>query len=115
MHASNARWARFANAEVGRASISWSAAPQLGVPWLASASTGQRDQLEALVVIVGVVELATAAGHDPPGGPVARPGGRHRVLVVIAARMGGQQVLVVVEHDAVLRVRERSAGLDQRD
>src|SRR5690606_8048253 len=70
---------------------------------------------EAAVVVGGVVPLGggIAAGDDAARAAVAEPGRVDGVFPVVAARALGQQALAVLEHGAVLAVREGAAAIDQ--
>src|SRR5689334_4240378 len=84
--------------------------------WLSggSRSAAEVDQVEGGVVVGGVVVLlALLTGHDAAGATRGRTGRDDGVLVVIAARLAGQDAFTVREDDSVLRVRERPALVDQ--
>src|SRR6187402_1231921 len=76
------------------------------------------DPMKTAVVIFGIktgiwFRRLAAAADDPAGPPGARTGRRHGVLVVVATRAAFEPLLAVAEHHAVLRVRERAAGMNQ--
>ena len=77
----------------------------------------KRYTTEIVVDMNGTLQLLGGrggnAGDDAPRAAGARAGRVHRVLVVIAARLLGQQVLVVAEHHPVPGVGERPAPFDQ--
>ena len=64
-------------------------------------------------MIVRIVILAVAPGNYAPRTAVVRTRRNDRILVVISARFGGQQTLIVAEHGVILGVGERSPALDQ--
>src|SRR5471032_1342769 len=81
----------------------------------AMSSSSFQDVAEAVVVVVGVVEIAAASRHDTPraAGPLA--GSLHRVLAVVAALLPRERALAVHEDRAVARVRIRSSLADEGD
>lgn len=58
--------------------------------------------------------LSATAGDDAAGTAIVGAWRRHRVFVVITARLARQHAFPVSEDDAVAGMRERSALLDQR-
>src|SRR5882672_6662865 len=59
------------------------------------------DAPEAVVMIVSIVKLAAAAGHDTPRSPALHPRRSDRVLAVITSRLRRQPPLEVAENNAV--------------
>src|SRR5262245_15441175 len=73
------------------------------------------DAPERPVVVFGVIELAATAGDDAARAPVPGAGRLHRVFAVVAALLLRQLAFPIAEHRAVLGIRERTAGPDQRE
>src|ERR1700682_1991093 len=71
------------------------------------------DAPETVVVVIGVVELASLAHHDTPCAASPLAGGLHRVLAVVAAGLLRQQALAIAEHRAILRIGKRPALADE--
>src|SRR4051812_43148547 len=75
------------------------------------------DPMKTAVVIFGIKTGIWFRGHvaaadDPAGTAVARARRRHGVFAVVATRLARQALLAVAEYHAVLRIRERAAGMD---
>src|SRR4051812_24800766 len=70
---------------------------------------------EGAVMIGAVVVLAAATGNDTPCATVAQSRRSDRVFAVIPAVSDRQELFPVREHPPVLRVRERSARLDESE
>src|SRR5688572_4612134 len=71
------------------------------------------DPSEAAVVVVSVVILAAAPRHYATRAAIVRARRFHGVLAVIARLALRQAFLAILEGLAVLRIRERAAGLDE--
>src|SRR5471032_2916530 len=74
--------------------------------------------MKTVVVIFGIktgiwFRRLLAAADDSTGAAIARAWRRHGVLVVVATGLALQALLVVAEHHAIARKRERAAGMDQ--
>ena len=66
-------------------------------------------------MVIGVIEFATVAVHDPARTPIGLPRDRHRVVPPVATLALGQQSLPVHEHHTITSVRKRAIVVDRRD